>query len=200
MGEFDRKDIAPKKTGGKQLVMVGVLGATLLGLLVYEFTAKGPQTAAASAIGDGGTPAPLASLSTPDQVLSSLSSDPTEKLLLENHVPDPIGTKVLRNPFRMSSQWRAALTPAPAAVISQPVTNTHGTPRPEPVRVAADGYKLTTIVNGQYAVINNKIVTVGAVVDKARVLDIQADRVVLQSVDWPEGPRTELLLNAPLNK
>ena len=198
MGDFDRNDDAPKKTSGKQWVMAAVLGTTLLGLMAYEFTGKGPQTASASSVrtADGSD---ASAVETPEQVLAALQNDPTQKLLLESHSADPIGATLLRNPFRISNPWRSALVSVQAP-IAAPAPEVHLTARVEPTRVAAEGFKLTTIVNGQYAVINNKIVTVGAVVDKARVLEIRSDRVVLQSVDFPDGPRTELLLNAPLNK
>ena len=198
MGDFDRKDDAPKKTSRKQWVMAAVLGTALLGVVAYEFGGNGPQTAAASGVNIGGS-SEASSAETPEQVLGALKNDPTQKLLLESHSADPIGPTLLRNPFRVSNQWRSTLVSIQAP-IAAPAPEVHVTARVEPTRVAAEGFKITSIVNGQYAVINNKIVTVGAVVDKARVLEIRSDRVVLQSVDFPDGPRTELLLNAPLNK
>ncbi len=43
-----------------------------------------------------------------------------------------------------------------------------------------------------YAIINNKILTTGNVVGKARVVAIQSDSVSLQHVDSPDGPLLEL--------
>jgi hypothetical protein len=204
MGDFDRK---PEKSGqkdqGKQMILMAVLGVIFVGVLGYHYMGRGPQAALAAPGMGGGIPMPVAD-ETPEQASNALREDPTAALLRNSTAIDTSLNTLPRNPFMMSDQWRSTLIQeAPPAMT--PVAPTVITPRPVNARTIpvpkAENFKLGSTIRqggGYMAIINGRIVSKSAVVDDARVVDIQEGRVVLQHADHPDGPRIELTMDPKL--
>jgi hypothetical protein len=206
MGDFDRKqDKSAERDQSKQVIMVIVLGVVLIGVVGYHFMKKGPQAAIAAAPGAGGQiPMPMGE-ETAEQAKDALRQDPTAALLRETAAVDNTLNTVPRNPFLMSEGWRSSLVLQVEPVITPTVTPTVVTPRTTPVRVIpspkAENFKLGSTLrqgNGYLAIINGRIVSAGAVVNDARVIDIQEGKVVLQHANYPDGPQIELTMEPKL--
>jgi hypothetical protein len=205
MGDFDKKqsssaaDAAAREK--KKLLLVGVLGAAFLGVIFYQFTRSGPQTAKAF----GGTEAPSSiepvQLS-PREALAGLdpSHDPTAKLLLgTSELPTHL-VQVPRNPFKLSDDMRNQLVKAPDPVKPEPVkpvqTRIVVTQRNAPT-ANTDGLKLQGIFtqgDKRFASINGNIVTAGNAIGKVRIVEIRDDQVLVRHADYPGGPITALNL------
>lgn len=195
MGDFDRNASPDKKNESKKLVMVAALGAVLLGLIWFEFMKKSPE-AMAGQVAPAAAAASDAAAQSPDMLMAELKVDPTAGLLIREGTPAQ-DSRPPRNPFHMADGWRASLVrPAePGPVVH------NDTPHPKPAAPAAplplssENFKLTGIMHAGsslYAIINNKILTVGNIVGKARVVEIREDGVSLQQVDSPDGPILQL--------
>jgi len=199
MGDFDRNETGGKKDETKKMVMVGALGVLLLGLIWFQFMKKSPEAMAEA----NGADAQAASTTgdatdqTPEQAMADLQNDPTAGLLSTPAGAGATDAKPPRNPFHMADAWRASLVkPAEPG----PVTPTHSdVQRPHlpatPSSLLAENFKLSGIVRqgpSLCAIINNKIVTAGSIVGKARVIEIREDGVTLQHVDSADGPLLQL--------
>ena len=195
MGDFDRNEAGGKKGETKKLIMVGALGVLLLGLIWFQFMKKSPEAMASSGDATAAGSTTETTEQTPEQAMADLQSDPTAGLLTAPTGATPADGKPPRNPFRMADAWRISLArPAEAG----PVAHVE-TPRPHvaatPLSLSAENFKLEGIIRqgpALCAIINNKIVTAGAIVGKARVVDIREDTVTLQHVDSSDGPLLQL--------
>jgi hypothetical protein len=217
MGDFDRNDNSPKSNETKKLVIVLALGVVLIGLVAMQFLKNGsPQTAAGAPVNTGvALPPPVVSeeLSpgTLANMLHELQNDSTQTLLRPGAAGDAALDTAPRNPFRMSNDWLRSLfntkpvapaltptsNPAPMFVTTRPVPPTY--PAPSPIALQAADFKLTGILNGTMAVINGKVVKIGDVVGKARVIDITDNSVRLQPADFPNGPTLVLSMGSLLD-
>ena len=199
MGEFD-KNQPPTQTSAdarRKQILVGVLGAVLLGVLGFHFLSGSPESARAG--GTSGTEsesaAPAAAQSPADE-LRDLRNDPTANLLTGG-AADAESTKPAHDPFRLADIFRVVTKNDNV----KPVETTHVDSRPTeyvpeiPVIPQSSlrievifrvGSKLQGIVNGQ-------IVRTGDTVGDARIVDIQSDRVVVRHKDYPDGPTTTAL-------
>jgi hypothetical protein len=202
MGDFDKNKTPDAGAEKKKLLMVGVLGAVLLGVLGFHFMkGGGPQVAAASTLNDVGLPTGIATMEeTPLQAQAALADDPTASLLRGTSTArDPLLEKTPHNPFIMSMEWRTELVhPTEVHVVNhQPVY----VPQVIPQAVNVEKYKLSGILhqsNTLCAIINGQVVSAGMVVDDAKVLEITPQRVTLQRVDSPTGPKSFLTIDPKL--
>ncbi len=105
MGDFDRRESAGKKNESKKLVMVGILGALLLGLVVFQFNKKSPEAMAGPVAGSNGGGQPAAIEQTPEQAMALLARDPTSGLLDTKSLTS-VAAAPPRNPFVMDAAWR----------------------------------------------------------------------------------------------
>jgi hypothetical protein len=206
MGDFD-KNQAPKDAGEKKkLVIVGLLGAVLLGVVYFHFMKSGPAVANAGiapAEGAQGVVAALRTDETAAQARAALEADPTKHLLTGGTELDPALEKVPHNPFRMSDKWRATFVKqavvTPRVEIVPRVTDPKDPVVINTPAVAVDtrDMKLMMITRGSrglQAIINGNIVSVGQTVGSARVIEIKPDSVTLQHVDFPDGPTSSLTI------
>jgi hypothetical protein len=204
MGDFDRFEKPNQANEPKKLVMVIALGAALLGLVGYQMVKRGPQQASAAESGD----APAAAVSeTPAVLRESLAQDPTASLLRADGDVTP-ATKPMRNPFRMANAWLTTLHRPVQVNTQNPIETTKQPPRvivdpinPVPLRV--EDYKLSSIVNmgpSMAAIINGKVLQVGGVVGRARIVKISGQEVTLQNIDFPDLPATTLSMQPKLNQ
>jgi len=202
MGDFDRVEKSNQAGESKKLIMVVTLGATLLGTVGYQLVKRGPQQASASEIPEG----PAVSVSeTPAVLRSTLLQNPTTGLLQGSEKPP--AAKPMRNPFKMADSWLALLhqiKPDKPPVLPDP-PKTQPKPVPEVVALGlrAEDYKLSSIVNsvtGMSAIINGRVVNEGGTVGKARVLRISGEEVLLQHIDFPNGPTTTLSMQPKINQ
>ena len=200
MGDFDRLQAAPKGNDNRKALLALVLAVVLVAMVAHWYFG-GPAVAGAALPlplphDDGTSPEALARLH------AELNDDPTAALLHSSAKPDVI-SQIPRNPFRMAPAWAALLiktTPTPEP--PKPATQTAplepaftvAATRPESPAIRASDYRLQGTFNlgGWEAFINNKRVRVGDTVDKARVLEIREDAVVVRHVDYPDGPKTTL--------
>ncbi len=204
MGDFDRVEKPNPAGDSKKLVIVVALGAALLGLVGYQLVKRGPQQASAAE----STAAPAAGVTDSPAVLrDALTQNPTAGLLRPDGSAAPT-VKPMRNPFRMGGAWLASLHQA------QPIKPTvqNDTPRQPPkanvdpiapVALRIEDYKLSSIVNmgsSMAAIINGKVLQVGSVVGKARIVQINGQEVVLQNVDFPDQPNMTLSMQPKLNQ
>ncbi len=187
MGDFDRHEKPKVKNQNKQVAFAISLGVVLIGVLGFHFMKQEPETASAAG---GDAPAAYSSNDTPEDLGKQLIKDPAVGLLTGDTAVDPRLAKVPTNPFVMNSQWRASISPPPA---SQPgVVMVKGPDQTVVVRqvippLKMDSYKLGSIVrqgSNYMAILNGKIVSAGTVIDGARVVEIRADRVILQHPDF----------------
>jgi len=206
MGDFDRKDKKAGNDQSKQITIMILLGVVLIGVVGYHFSKGGPSPSAASA-NAGGIPMPVID-ETPEQASNALKQDPTASLLRQTQEVDTTLDKVPRNPFLMGEAWRMTLV-RDVEPVSTPVTPVNTTPivrnteRKVIPAPKADNFKLASIVRQGgtlSAIINGRIVGVGAVVGDARVVEISEGRVVLQNADFADGPKTELTLSPQLKQ
>lgn len=204
MGDFDRRQDPQASNGqSKQITLMIVLGVVLMGVLGHHFLKQGPTPAKAAGMG-GGIPVPIIE-ETPEQASDLLRQDPTAALLRPTATVDDALSKLPRNPFLISEQWRASLVAAPEPERTPAAIPAVVTPRPITVRAIpvpkAEHFKLGSTMRqgvGYVAIINGRIVTVGALVGDARVLEIQEGRAVLQHAEYPEGPKLELKMEPKL--
>ena len=200
MGDFDRLQTAPGKQDNRKALAALVLAVVLVAMAAHWCFGRPAAAGAASPPpllhDDGTTPAALATLH------AELNNDPTASLLRSSAKPDVI-RQIPRNPFRMSPDWVALLgktTPLPeppkpdvqTATPERAVAST----RPESPAIRASDYRLQGTFNlgGWEAIVNHKVVRVGDVIDKAQVVEIREDAVVVRHVDYPDGPRTALAM------
>jgi hypothetical protein len=204
MGDFDKKqtlssaDIAAKEK--KKLLWVGILGASFLGVVVFQVTRTGPQTAKAF----GGPEAPTVAVApeqTPLQALAGLdpARDPTARLLLgDSELPSHL-VQVPRNPFRLSDDMRSQLIktvevkPEPVRPVQTRIVVSH----PHDPHAPTDSLRLQGIFSQgdkRFASINDKIVTAGQVIGQARIVEIRDDQVLVRHADYPGGPSSALHL------
>jgi hypothetical protein len=201
MSDFDKKpaDGQPPKQGGKVAVL-GMLGLVLAGVLVFHFAKGSPEAATASPITGGSDPTAVAvPTETPAEAQAALANDPTAKLLRGPGDLDAQLAVVPTNPFILNSKWRSSLVKVVAPAAAAEPLRAEVTPQPvaAPQTVNAEGFKLSGIFRDNQhmvAIINGKIVSAGMVVGNARVVDIQASKVVLRHVNSPTGPTVDLLL------
>jgi hypothetical protein len=203
MGDFDRHAKQNEAAQSKKLIMVGVLGAVLVGVVAMQFM-KGPAVADASALpGAGGGSAAQAPEESPEVLRASLLKDPTPELLAAGPRAKTV-VPIERNPFAMAHTWRTALAPkeptpepTPVAVTVQPEPVAPVIAAPQPLELKAADYKLSMILvsNNQYiALINGLTVSTGSRIKDALVLDVQADTVVLRHKDFENGKPLRLQL------
>jgi hypothetical protein len=206
MGDFDRFEKPAQANESKKLVTVAALGALLLGLVGYQLVKRGPQQAAAAEI--SGQPEAASASETPAALRDALTNNPTATLLQKDGLQAP-PPKPLRNPFRMSSAWLAALNP-PVQATRVPTTTAATRPVvPQivvnavvPITLRAEDFKLSSVVttgSGMAAIINGKVVRAGDVVGQARILEITGEEVTLQHVSFPDGPITTISMQRKLN-
>jgi hypothetical protein len=222
MGDFDRhSNNSAKPNETKKMVIVLALGVVLIGLVAMQFMKRGsPQTAVGAPVGSGvALPPPVLSEEISPQalanMLSDLQNDPTRPLLRPGAANDSALNVAPRNPFRMSRDWLDSLftpvvTPATAPVLivepvqpvrpvaTAPVETRPYVPAPRIIVLQASDYKLSGILNGTMAVINGKVVKVGDVVSKARVIEINDSTVRLQAAESPAGPTLVLSMGSVL--
>jgi hypothetical protein len=203
MGDFDKNqtpsaaDQAAKEK--KKLAIVGLLGAVLLGVIVFHFNKGGPQAASASE-----RPIREPSLAvvgpTPAQALANLDSakDPTLELLKGTAGITPELAQVPRNPFKISDAWLNQLVKHPAALpevhTSVYIPQTAVLPAKLP-EANIDGLKLNGIFrqgDKLYASVSGNLVTVGNTIGNARVTAITSDSITFRHADYPDGPTTTL--------
>lgn len=206
MGDFDKQveGSAPAKQGNK-VALLGVLGAVLLGVVVFHFTRGGPQTAGAAILPGGADVAPGAAevpTETPEQAQAALRQDPTATLLRGNGEGDAGLAQVPANPFILNDKWRSLLVKTAEPAIANPEPLRPVAPvapvAPAVQIVSADGFKLGGIFRENQkmvAIINGNIVTAGMVVGNAKVVDIKDNKVVLRHVNAPNGPTVDLVLS-----
>lgn len=192
MGDFDVNPNPNSSGEKKKLVLVSVLGLVLAGVLGYHFFGNSPQNAVAAVPNSGDSiPQDMTLALSPDDALKGLENDPTSKLLRNSDRNDPSLDKVPNNPFRMSDRLRQGLTNSSGKpIFTDPGPHTVG---PTPVTLRSDNYILSTIVrqNDRFiAILNGNFVQAGSVFDETRVVDVLEDRVILQHVDYPNGPKT----------
>jgi len=214
MGDFDRNDNSGKRNEAKKLVAVLGLGVVLIVLVAMQFMKNGgPQAAAGAPVNNGvALPPPVVSEEISEKALANmindLQNDPTKPLLRNGAATDHALDATPRNPFSLSNVWlNELIRPVSTASQTQPQ---HTEPRPyvtslpvnaaQPLALRAEEFKLASIINGNMAVINGKVVKAGDVVGKARIVDIREDGVTLQLADFPNGPRMELSIQPRLNK
>jgi len=209
MAEFDRMEQPSSAKETKKVVLVVALGALLVGLIVFEMIKKGPQEANAATPGALNQPAELSGMDESANTLrQALLHDPTASLLHAAAATQPDLT--LRNPFRMAPDWMKILvtsggtdTAVPTVPLKQPDPPRGVTMSVTPQAVRAEDYKLQTIVNqgaeGMTAMINNRFVKEGDVLGKARVLEIRNNGVTLQHVDFPNGPKTDVMMRTGMS-
>ncbi len=201
MGEFDKRGAPDAAAEKKKLLLVGVLGAVLLGVLGIHFLKGGPQAASASVAAQPveSSAALPAIEETPAQAQAALADDPTASLLRgTSAAPDPALGKTPHNPFVISAAWRSELVhPTEVRVVhNQPV---YVAPSPQAVNV--EGFKLGGILhqnNALCAIVNGRIVSVGMTLDDAKIVEITPDHVTLQRADAPTGPKSELTIEPKL--
>lgn len=214
MGDFDRNtsSAGEKPADTKKMVIVVALGVVLIGLVAMQMMKHGggPQVAAGAPVADGvALPPPVvAEEISPDalaHMTADLQNDPTSKLLRQESRGDDSLNAVPNNPFSMDGTWLATLirpgrtTPVQAVQPTQePVRQANPTPLAAGTALRAEDYKLASIVNGNMAIINGKIVKTNDIVGKAKVLQIRDDAVVLQSFDSPTGPTIEISMSTRL--
>jgi hypothetical protein len=206
MGDFDRHPQPQHGKQSKQVVVAITLAVVLIGVLGFHFMKPGPQSAMASSLGPAGAaPPPLSAEGaeeSAEQAAIALRQDPTARLLRENSRVEKEFTAIPRNPFLLSDTLRASLIRLPDAPIVTPQRPTdpiRPTRIPQPVKV--DSFKLASIIRANdrlSAIINGHIVTAGMIVDGARVVEITADRVLLQNAQSPDGPTAELTIDPKL--
>jgi hypothetical protein len=203
MSDFDKQPAngEPPKQGGK-VVLLGALGALLLGVVAFHFLKGSPQSASASPISnaDAATGAADVATETPAQAQAALANDPTVSLLRNTGDTDAAFAVLPTNPFLLNEKWRATLVKATDPVATAEPLRADSTPAPvvaAPQTVSADGFKLSGIFRESQrmvAIINGNIVSAGMVVGNAKVVDIREDKVVLRHVNAPNGPTVDLLL------
>ncbi len=200
MGDFDKNktpDVAAEK---KKLMLVGVLGTVLLGVVGFHFMKGGPQVASASVVADSGDASAAPAIQeTPAQAEAALADDPTASLLRgKSSASDPTLAKTPHNPFVISPEWQNELVhPTEVRVVNQ-----------QPVYVAPtsqalniESFKLSGILhenNALCAIINGRIVSVGMILDDAKVVEITPNRVTLQRADSPTAPKINLTMEPKL--
>ena len=199
MGDFDKNQAPNSAAEKKKLALVGVLGAAILGVLGIHFMKGGPQAASASVVVDSGEGAAPAIQETPAQAEAALADDPTASLLRgSSAATDPVLMKTPHNPFVISAEWRNELVhPMEVRIVNhEPV---YLAPTPQALNVA--NFKLSGILhekNALCAIINGQIVSVGMVLDDAKIVEITSNRVTLQRADSPTGPKSELTMEPKL--
>ena len=196
MPSFSRKDptgTAANQTNSSKLIMVGVLGAVLIGVVAVNWKSFKPRSAEAAGVSvNGGTDGTdnaegaLANQLTPEQILANLAADPTANLLrgqenslgqLEIAPPDP---------FRISPTWLKSLVKPKVVDITAPApTVTRTAPayvfNPDSLKIQAvfkNGPRSTAIINGSP-------MTVGGVVAGCIITKITDDQVQFQPVGQP---------------
>ena len=200
MGDFDRKE---KKAGSDQTKQIGImiaLGAVLIGVVGYHFSKGGGGPAPVQA---GAIPMPVID-ETPEQASNALKQDPTASLLRETQDVDTSFGKTPPNPFLMGEAWRSSLVAVPIANPERVVELPPNTGQnPTRIRIIpapkAENFKLASIVRqggSLSAIINGRIVGVGAVVGDARVIAITEAGVVLQNAESSNGAKLELTLDS----
>src|SRR5215213_8266736 len=101
MGDFDRNEKAAEGSQTKKLIMVGVLGAVLLGVVAMQMMKSGPSQAAAAPQGnDPAVAAAPGADENPELIRAALLQDPTKALLVGER--SPADASPPRNPFGMS--------------------------------------------------------------------------------------------------
>jgi hypothetical protein len=220
MGDFDRNVSASsdKPNETKKMVVVLGLGVVLIGLVAMQMMKKGngPQPAVGAPAGNGvALPPPVLTEEISPNALAvmtaQLQNDPTSQLLKVGHeAGDPKLDAVPRNPFALSSALLANLRTEPR-IVPAPVTPNPVQPTPTPVAVAIpaprrEDFKLS-MISGDMAIINGRIVRVGDIVDpqknggtvKGRVLQIRSDAVLLQNPESIDGATIEISTSPTLN-
>jgi hypothetical protein len=204
MGDFDRSDAGQPDSQAKKIGFMIILACLLVAVLGFHFMRHGGPRAATAFPGGPAAAAPAEV--TPEAAAEALRRDPTAALLVAA-APDRSLDTLPRNPFAISDAWRASLVRQPDAAPAAPATPLAVEPvaRVAAPRVAvppkADKYKLGTIVrhgDRYMAIVNGQIVAPGGLIDGARVVEIRADRVVLQHADYPDGPTVNLLIEPKL--
>jgi hypothetical protein len=118
--------------------------------------------------------------------MKDLNADPTAELLRGGaDVSSPLDTPPA-DPFAVSPQLRALITPRVATVPADPIDThapvTTATDLPEakvdPTTIKLSG--IFTTSHGPIALINGQIVRAGSVVNNVRVLTITPDRIVCE--------------------
>ncbi len=203
MGDFDKQQASAPSNEKKKLVMVGVLGAVLLGIGAFHFMKSNPATAGAALIPTAdATAGGLFAEVTPAQETAALQNDPTATLLRNPQGPDPFLDTVPRNPFRIAPAWENILVRhADDAPVVDNHTQAYVTPTAAPKTVDTSTLKLTGIFRqGQklYAIINGDIYTVGMVIDTAHITDITSTKVTLQRIESPNGPKASITIEPKL--
>jgi hypothetical protein len=206
MGDFDKQAAgsdAPKQ--GSKVALLGVLGAVLLGVVIFHFAKGSPQTAGAAVVSGGAAALPEAGelpTETPEQAQAALRNDPTAKLLRGAGDGDGALAQVPANPFVLDDKWRSQLVKAPDPAIANPEPLRPVAPvmpvAPAVQTVSADGFKLGGIFRENQrmvAIINGNIVSAGMVVGNAKVVEIKDSKVLLRHVNAPNGPTVELMLS-----
>jgi len=204
MGSFDKQAPASgKDKQAKQMVMVVGLGLALAVVVWFQFMKPSPRPASAGEPGNAVefTAAPAESIAA---AMADLVKDPTETLLVARNTPQyPELSKAPRNPFQMSSKWMSTLVrPETAATNSQPENPVVERPMHSNgaliLSVNTESLKLQGIfresASTYTAILNGSIVKAGSVLGKTRVIKVLEDRLILQHVDSPEGPKAELVL------
>jgi hypothetical protein len=203
MGDFDKKDATSSADAAakekKKMIMVGVLGAALVAVVLYQFNKSGPQVAKGFGAPEAQQLAASPEL-TPIQALAGLdpSKDPTARLLLGSPELPREFVSPPRNPFKLSDDMRTQLIKVvevkaePAKVVHVPQVRVTQ-PRAPLANIA--GLKLQGIFQRGdkfHAIINGSIVTVNAVIGKVRIVDIRQGQVLVRHADWPGGPVSAL--------
>jgi hypothetical protein len=200
MGDFDKNKAPDAAAEKKKLMLVGVLGAVLLGVVSFHFMKGGPQAASASVVSDSGGASALPAIEeTPAQAEAALADDPTASLLRgKSTATDPTLVKTPHNPVVISAEWRNELVhPTEVRIVNhEPV---YVAPSPQALNVG--NFKLRGIMhenNTLCAISNGQIVSAGMVLDDAKVVEITPNRVLLQRADSPTGPKSELTMEPKL--
>jgi hypothetical protein len=211
MGDFDRVQQPGAKTNEtKKVAMVVVLGAVLLGMLGFQMLKKGPGQAAAANTSSGSEPAAAApGIDQPTEVLrAALAQDPSASYDLTGQGA-VFPTSTLRNPFRMSQEFHTHLKPEKPPEIKPVVPVNPVEPVRPPVHITPAAikslppaaYKLSmiTVIGGNLsAMINARLVSAGAIIGDALVVEVRDDGVTLRHKDEPSGPTLELTLRREL--
>jgi hypothetical protein len=201
MGDFDKQQNSDAAAEKKKLVVVGLLGAVLLGIVVIHFTKTGPQSASASVFSSGSDSLVGENMDeTPAQAQAALANDPTATLLRgSKSAGNSAQEKLPHNPFVMSPDWRTTLVHP--TEVHQPVYTAQPTVyAPAPQTINLQSFKLSGILQQRdktlCAIINGQMVSAGMTVNDAKVVDITANRVTLQRADSPSGPKADLTLDS----
>jgi hypothetical protein len=137
-------------------------------------------------------------------MIADLQKDPTSALLLNAGTTDTTPNAVPRNPFRMSRTWFTALNPTtpppitPTPAVAQPKPAPLPTAPDRPAALRDQEFRLTAIL-GTSAIVNGKVVQAGAIIGRARVLEIRPNAVILQPTDSRTAPTLELALPSSLD-